>query len=508
MSYPPARIENAAFEVPEGLAARIWDRDATVWGPGDDDPADRLGWLDAPYEMAREVKALEDFAGDVHAEGIDSIALLGMGGSSLAPEVFAALGRHGPSTLEVFDSTHPAHVRVRTQALDTGRTLFVVSSKSGGTVETMSMYRHFRELVDDGGRFVAITDPGTSLERMAREEGFRATFVNPPDIGGRFSALSLFGLVPAALVGADLDDLLATARGMADACRQEGIANPGLALGCALASLARKGRDKLTFVISEPWPPFGDWVEQLIAESTGKRGTGIVPVVREPQAAPAFYGEDRAFVHLHVPREGDTDPIRPLAADGYPVVTIDVDGDAEGLGGEMFRWEFATAAAGAMLGINAFDQPDVEAAKRAARAALDSSEAVSWPEDDPDAVLARAAPGDLACVLVYAPPTEEAEATIAAARRKIVERHRIATSAGFGPRYLHSTGQLHKGGPERVRAVVVLDPPTLDVPIPGGPHGFARLVTAQALGDSRALEDAGRHVTRTTWRRFDEWARS
>lgn len=501
------KVENATLSVEGGLAARIWSRDPTAWGPGDDDPADRLGWLDLPASMAGEVGSLREFAAS-SGDGIASLALLGMGGSSLAPEVFAATAApSGGPRLVVCDSTHPGRVRAQTETLDLDRTLFVVSSKSGSTVETLSLYRHFRALQDDGHHYIAITDPKTSLEELSADGGFRKTFLNPPDIGGRFSALSLFGLVPAALLGADLNALLASARSMAELCRGDTESNPGLALGSTIASLGRAGRNKLTFLISTGWLPFADWIEQLIAESTGKRGVGITPVVREPPVAADGYGDDRVFVHIRVDGDDAHDSsAAELATAGHPLLTFDVDGGA--LGAEMFRWEFATAVAGSLMGINAFDQPDVEAAKKAARAALEAADEAPWPKEDPDGLLEGMSQGELACLLAFAPHTDGTAATLEAGRRKIVERYGIATSAGFGPRYLHSTGQLHKGGPPAVRALVILDPPADDVAIPGSPYGFARLVSAQAAGDARALEAANRRVARTTWERFEGWAHS
>ena len=410
--------------------------------------------------------------------------------------------------LEICDSTHPASVRDQTDALAEG-TLFLVSSKSGGTVETMSLYRHFRSRHDDGRSFVAITDPGTALEELAREEGFKTAFLNPPDIGGRFSALSVFGLVPAAIVGANLDELLRGARAMSEACERDGPDNPGLALGAALGSLALEGRDKLTFLMPEGLLPFGDWVEQLIAESTGKHGLGIAPVVREPLVAPERYGDDRAFVHIHAPGAGDLASRAGALSDaGHPVISLEMSATATDVGAEMFRWEFATAVACSILGVNAFDQPDVEAAKKAARAALDSTTEIVWPDDDPDGLFDGSGSGELACLLAFAPPSRDAAATLEAGRRKLLGRSGIATSAGFGPRYMHSTGQLHKGGPPGVRALVILDVPTNDVPIPGFAHGFARLVSAQAQGDGEALVGAGKRVARTTWPRFERWAGS
>jgi glucose-6-phosphate isomerase len=507
----PVNSEQTLLNVDPELARRIWDRDPSVWAPGEDDPAERLGWLDLPERMPTRIDRLRRFAGLIASEGIRTVVLLGMGGSSLAPEVWAATfgAVEGHPSLEVADSTHPDVVRVLTSALDLERTMWLVSSKSGGTVETMSLYRHFRSLRDDGDAFVAITDPGTSLERLAGEEGFRETFVNPPDIGGRYSALSFFGLVPAALLGVDLDALLGRAREMARACGldQPVEDNPAIALGEMIARWALGGRDKLTLLLSDPIASLGDWIEQLIAESTGKEGRGITPVVREPLAEPGIYARDRAFVQVRLADDDAYDEfVLEFERGGHPVMTVQM-ADRLDVGAEMYRWEFATAVAGSLLGINAFDQPDVEAAKRNAREALESA-APEWPDDDPDALFAGIAAPELAALLLFAPRTDEASSVLEAARSKLLHRYAVATSAGFGPRYLHSTGQLHKGGPARLRALVVLAQPSGDVPIPGTDYGFARLVTAQALGDVRALQAAGRRVARMSWPRFAEWATS
>lgn len=493
-----AALEGAP-QPPAGLVERIWERDASAWPPGDDDPAGRLGWLDLPEFMAERIEPIAQFARSVRSDGVEAVALLGMGGSSLAAEVFAALlSAPGFPELVVCDSTHPDQVRAWRDRLPLGRTLFVVASKSGGTVETLALYRYFRGLGVDPGRFVAITDPGTSLADLARGDGFGAAFTARPDLGGRFSALSEFGLVPAALAGADVGAVLGRAADAARRCRDPGPGNPGLRLGTALAALVRGGRDKLTFVTDAASAPFADWAEQLLAESTGKDGTGIVPVVREPAADPGAYGADRAFA---VVRAGPGAAQAPHA----PVVEAVVADPVE-VGADMFEWEFATAVAGSLLGVNAFDQPDVEAAKRAARAALDSGGGARWPDDDPGKLFADCAPGDLGCVLVFAPYSAEARRTLDAARARLVEGHGIATSAGFGPRYLHSIGQLHKGGPDRIRALVVLDPPEHDEPIPGSAHGFAGLVASQAAGDARALAGARRRVACTTLETLAHWA--
>ncbi|HYP24180.1 MAG TPA: glucose-6-phosphate isomerase [Actinomycetota bacterium] len=497
------RIDGFDESPPDDLAARIWKRDASVWGPGDDDPADRLGWLDLPDTIRGEIAPVEAFVRDTGVY-MDKVVLLGMGGSSLAPEVFATCfgARTGYPQLVVLDSTHPGQIEPVAEELVGTNNLFVVSSKSGGTIETTSLYAYFRARSDDARNFAAITDPGTSLEQLASDEGFGGVFLNPPDVGGRYSALSLFGLVPAALCGVDLDALLEPAAAMAAACGPSvpPDENPGLVLGWALGRLAQGGRDKLTFVTSPGLAPFGDWVEQLIAESTGKHGVGIVPVVGEPPLD--TYGEDRVFVHLRL--EDDELPKPPS---GHPVIRLDVRGPEE-LGAQMFLWEFATAVASAALGINAFDQPDVEAAKKAARAALESDEEPDWTEDDVDALFAGAAPGDYAAFLAFAPRTVETTETLDAARAKVARSQGIATTAGVGPRYLHSTGQLHKGGPDSVRAVVILDAPESETGIPGQPYDFGHLLRAQATGDYEALKSAGKKVARTTWSRFEEWART
>ncbi len=479
-----------------------------MWGPGEDDPADRLGWLDLPDTIRGELAPVEAFVRDTGAY-VDKVVLLGMGGSSLAPEVFATCfgSRRGYPSLAVVDSTHPAQVRAVAEGLE-GESLLVVSSKSGGTIETMSLYAYFRGDTPDARDYAAITDPGTSLQRLAEREEFAGVFLNPPDLGGRYSALSLFGLVPAALIGVDLDALLATAAAMASACGPSVPPgeNPGLVIGHALGTLAARGRDKLTFLTSPALAPFGDWVEQLIAESTGKHGKGIVPVVGEPLLD--RYGDDRVFVHMRLGDDQSLDArVDDLAASGHPVIRLDVRGP-EDLGAQMFLWELATAVAGAVLGINAFDQPDVEAAKRATRAVLESADPPEWADEDIDALFEDVAPGDYAAFLAFAPRTAEGKETLDRARAKVASNHGITTTAGFGPRYLHSTGQLHKGGPDTIRALMILDPADDDLEIPGQPYTFGRLLRAQAAGDYQALKDAGKRVARTTWTKFEEWARA
>jgi hypothetical protein len=386
-----------------------------------------------------------------------------------------------------------------------GRTddaLFVVSSKSGTTLETDCLMRHFWARSGRGAQFVAVTDPGTPLGSLAAERGFRRVFVNPADIGGRYSALSLFGLVPAALAGVAVGRLLERGRAMARACGSEVpvAEHPGAWLGAVLGEAALHGRDKLTFVLPPDVAGFGLWVEQLVAESTGKEGRGILPVVGEPLGDAAVYGDDRLFVHLGRRGHGDADVDRRLAAlagAGHPVVRFEIE-SLDDLGGEFYRWEFATAVAGAILRINAFDQPNVAESKTNTLAVLagGAAPAPAASAAEVQALLGGVRPGDYVALLAYLPPTAEHERRLDALRVRLRDRLRVATTGGFGPRYLHSTGQLHKGGPPTGHFVIVGETPELDVPIPGQSWGFARLEMAQAEGDRRALQARGRPCLR------------
>jgi transaldolase / glucose-6-phosphate isomerase len=344
-----------------------------------------------------------------------------------------------------------------------------------------------------GASFVAITDPGTPLEALARARGFRAVFTNPPDVGGRYSALSLFGLVPAALIGADLEVLLEAAQEMACACHAcvPCKDNPGAFLGVVLGEAARAGRDKLTLVPPTGLTLLGAWIEQLIAESTGKEGTGILPVAGEDLAAPAAYGADRLFVAMD-----NHDALEPLAGAGHPVVGLP-EAAPEQLGAEFFRWEFATALAGALLGINPFDQPNVAEAKEASRRLLEQDAVEDPGFDDPTALLASLRPGDYLAIQAYLEPTAATKAALQRVRLAVRDHHRVATTVGFGPRYLHSTGQLHKGGPPSGAFLQIVDAPReVDLPIPGKPFTFGTLLDAQALGDLYSLRSRGRRVAR------------
>jgi transaldolase/glucose-6-phosphate isomerase len=505
----------------EGFGRRLWEKDHTLWSPTPvPELADRLGWLELPESMAGQAEALARFGEEARAEGFRETVVLGMGGSSLAPEVYArTFGAAGTAAgfpaLTVLDSTHPDAVHALAVRIDPARTLFVVSSKSGTTTETLSFFRAFWDLAaqtgsNTGRQFVAVTDPGTPLERLARERGFRAVWNAPEEVGGRYSALTTFGLVPAALLGVDLGRLLASARAMAAACGPgvQAMANPGLRLGAAMGELALAGRDKLTLVTSQGIESFPDWLEQLIAESTGKIGRGIVPVVCEPLGPPSCYGPDRFFVALIL---GEKDPAQEerlavLEAAGHPVARIGLT-DAYDLGAEMFRFEVATAAAGAVLGVNPFDQPDVQLAKELAGKAMKEGAAGGGDSGvrtrDGEALrgaltrwLAGARPGDYLGLHAYLPPTPRTTEVLHALQSLLHERTRLAVTMGYGPRFLHSTGQLHKGGPGTCRFLQILDEPVEDVPVPETGYTFGELIRAQAEGDRRALEQRGREVLR------------
>jgi transaldolase/glucose-6-phosphate isomerase len=520
------------------VTRRIWRKDATVWVPDPEKAAltpdliNRLGWLTSPEVMHDHLDVLIDFANEIRKEGFTNVGLLGMGGSSLAPEVFMTTFGNAPGypSLIVLDSTHPGFVQHVANSVDLAKTLFLVSSKSGGTTETLSFFKFFYNAVsavkdEPGKNFVAITDPGSPLETLAAEKRLRRVFSSPSDVGGRYSALTYFGLVPAALIGMNLHKLLDRATTMAHASHYcvPVAENPGLALGAAMGELALAGRDKVTLFASPSIAAFGVWVEQLIAESTGKNGTGILPVAGERLAAPGHYGDDRFFVYLRL--EGDENDaldkgIDALEAAGHPVVRIALD-EKEDLGGEFFRWEMATAAAGAVLGINPFDQPNVEAAKSKARELLSAfGETGSLPADTPTVVAGNievfggagksggsigevfadfaklARPGDYMALMAYVPGTDETDAILENIRLVLRDRLKIATTLGYGPRFLHSTGQLHKGDGNKGLFIQITHSPKSDSAIPGEPYSFSTLISAQALGDYQALAERDRRLIR------------
>ena len=495
------------------VPGRIRERDHTVWRPDPREISDRLGWLDAGDFLRPHLEDLSSFVREICDEGYRDVVLLGMGGSSLGPEVLrrSFLGGlpacDGKLRLTLLDSTVPGQIASVTDSIDPARTLFIVSSKSGGTIETLSFYRYFRNLVEQakpngnaGANFVAITDSGTPLERLGGENGFRRVFLNPPDIGGRYSVLSWFGMLPAALAGIDVARLLDSAAAMRDLCLADAHeTNPGLRLGALLGGMTLAGRDKVTLIIPPPIDSFGLWVEQMIAESLGKEGRGIVPVACEPLLSPDCYDQDRVFVYLR-PGDGPNadEAVERLLIAGRSVERLDLD-DCYGLGTEFFRWEYATAVAGSMLDVHPFDQPDVQGAKDNTDGLLDSFLANGrLPERAPSGSLASllqlSQPGDYLAIMCYFPQDDVAEALVGELRSRVMERCRIATTAGYGPRYLHSTGQLHKGGPGSGLYLQLTVGAHRELPIPGQRYGFDVLAAAQSIGDYQALSNLGRRV--------------
>ncbi|MDO8484674.1 MAG: hypothetical protein Q7S35_06980 [Candidatus Limnocylindrales bacterium] len=524
----------------EEWATRLFDRDVTLWSS---DPrvgaaiSERLGWLDAPAHFADRIAALEGFGDAIVDEGYTTVVVAGMGGSSLAPDVLHRTfgSQDGYPRLRILDSTDPAYVAATFDDLDPLRTLVLIASKSGTTTEPNAFLADAWSRIHDaleavghhtyetpGGFIAAITDPGKSVEAIPHHDDFREVFLNPPDTGGRYSALTYVGLVPASLIGLDLDALLASASAMLGQCREpDPMANPGLSLGLAIGTLAKAGRDKLTFLTDDAITSFGAWAEQLIAESTGKRGVGIVPVDLEPLGAVGSYGTDRAFVRITLAgaeNRARDDLTAALEAAGHPVIRIDV-GDPIDLGAEFVRWEVATAIAGAVLGIDPFDQPNVEEAKQLTKSMLarhDRGETDQAPPPAPIAAgddltlhgdaalrltsgdggvtgelsrhLARRRPNAYLCLQAFIAPTPGRDDALARIRALLRDRTGRATTAGYGPRFLHSTGQLHKGGaPIGWFLQLTADHP-VDREIPGWPYSFGQLIDGQASGDFAAIE--------------------
>jgi glucose-6-phosphate isomerase len=521
-------------------AVRLWRRDATVWTGGDE--ARWLGWLGIVGEERARMADLSQFAAEVRRERFTHALLLGMGGSSLAPDVLRATFGElaGAPVLHVLDSTDPAQVLAAERRGPLATTLVVVASKSGTTLEPNILKQYFfarmgAAVGERAGRhFVAITDPGSQLQQVAEHDGFRRTFFGEPTIGGRFSALSRFGLVPAALMGIDVARLLDSAQVMVEACGAARAVreNPGVTLGVALGVAARAGRDKLTIVASPRVAALGGWLEQLVAESTGKDGRAIIPVDGEPLASPAAYGHDRVFVAVALPGDlpaAQIDGLSALEAAGHPVVRIEL-GDAYGLAQEFFRWEIATAVAGAVMGINPFDQPDVEASKVATRALTAEYEARgALPAESPmlresglalladdanvralervagtdrsaagvlRAHLSRLKPGDYFALLAYLEMSDAHRAALEQIRRVVAGRFGVATCLGFGPRFLHSTGQAYKGGPDTGVFLQVTCDDREDVAVPGQAYTFGVVKAAQARGDFAVLSERGRRALR------------
>lgn len=504
------------------ILRRIWAHDYTVWASDPQEITNRLGWLHSPENMPAHIAGIQRLVADVRGSGYTHVLLLGMGGSSLAPEVFSNVFGHDHDGLElaVLDSTDPGTVDAFANELDLKNTLFVVSTKSGGTVETLSFFKYFYnrtlQVVGEestGEHFVAITDEGSKLHKMAHDYDFRATFLNDPNIGGRYSALSYFGLLPAGLVGVDLEHLLERAQTMASSSERhnypvdgDDLAGP---LGVIMGELSKAGRDKVTLITSPELANFGDWVEQLIAESTGKNGKGILPVVGERVGRPQVYGEDRLFAYLRLADDDTYDGlVEALVQAGHPLITLHLK-DRYDLGGQFFLWEMATAVAGNRLGIQPFDQPNVEAAKILARqmvATYQKEGELPAGDTTPLTVnallefLSQGQAGDYIALQAYIQPTANAHAVLEALRQRLRNRTQLATSLGFGPRFLHSTGQLHKGDAGNGLFIQFISLSSDDLPIPNeagkddSSISFGVLKAAQALGDAQALRDAGRRV--------------
>ena len=498
----------------QNVVRRIWQGDHTVWKPDPTEITDRLGWLTVTDAMQEQIPDLQNLAKEVKEAGFCHVVLLGMGGSSLGPEVLRQTFSSAPGYPEliVLDSTAPAWVQSVADAIDPARTLFLVSSKSGSTIEPNSFYAHFRGLLEAvvsqdqaGQHFVAITDPGTALEKLAAAANFRRAFLNPPDIGGRYSVLSYFGLVPAALIGVDLSKLLDRADQMRVRCGPDvsGQDNSGSWLGAVMAAGVRQGRDKLTLATSPSIASFGLWADQLLAESTGKEGTGIVPIAGEPLLSPEAYGQDRLFVYLRL--EGDDNAavdaaLERIQSESHPVVRLDWQ-DCYDLGAEFFRWEFATAVAGSALGIHPFDQPNVQSAKDQTDGVLGQYESkgklpATEMAGSLGGLLRQSMPGDYLAIMVYGLETPQLDQALQGLRRRVMERQRIATTLGYGPRFLHSTGQMHKGGTNSALFLQITVEHEVDLIIPGHPFSFGVLNDAQSLGDFQALVASGRRSVR------------
>ena len=496
----------------DNIVSRIWQGDHHVWSKDPVEIVDRLGWLTLPADMTKSISSLAAFSSEVKDSGFDKAVLLGMGGSSLGPEVLRRTFGSTPGfpELMVLDSTMPAWIQSVSDAIDPAKTLFLVSSKSGSTIESNTLYTFFRQQVANvtgevaaGRNFIAVTDPGTSLEMKGAEEGFRKTFLNAPEIGGRYSVLSYFGLVPAALIGMDLGIFLNRAAAMQQCCTaSDSASNPGARLGAIMGALAGEGRDKLTLVTSPALAGFGLWVEQLLAESLGKSGKGIIPVAGEPELSPQHYSDDRLLVYLRL--QGDdntkTDSLIATLSPDHPALRFDLM-DRSDLGAEFYRWEFATAVAGYILGVHPFDQPNVQGAKDKTDLVLQHlSDTGQLPRMDAmesiESLMSLADTGDYLAILAYLPASFEVCQALNLFRQRFTEKYGIPTTAGFGPRYLHSTGQLHKGGPNSGIFLQLTADHAADISIPGRTYSFSSLADAQSTGDLQALLELGRRAGR------------
>lgn len=507
---------------------RLWNKDYTLWSSKPiPELSDRLGWLSLPETMHEQLEDFVAFAEKVKAEGTRHVVLLGMGGSSLTPEVLQNVfgNAEGYPELVLLDSTHPTAVKAVEKKINLRNTLFIVSSKSGTTIETLSLFHYFwkkASLVNRNPQihFVAITDPNTPLMKLAQEKGFRRIFTAPPEVGGRYSALTVFGLLPASLIGIDVHKFLDRAWIMSNNCAFGASTDEslGLKLGAALGELAKVGRDKATFLTSSSIKAFSMWLEQLIAESTGKSGKGIIPIIDEPTMPPELYEDDRFFIIL-TDEKSDNLELEKLAnaleAEGHPTIHIRLK-DTMNLSQQIFAWEIAVAAAGAILGINPFNQPDVQTAKNIAKETMEKAERGETVEEDTETLytedqnklsktldnwLDQAREGDYVAIQAFLPPASETTKMLQKIRRKILKRTKLATTLGYGPRFLHSTGQMHKGGPDKGLFLQFVDEPEDEVEMPEGRCTFSKLIAAQATGDSRVLRQLGRRVLRVNLNR-------
>jgi len=512
-TYHDVAIVQDDIEV-RAIVRRIWDKDHTVWDPDSTEIVDRLGWINAPEAMYGSLKQIEGFSNEIRESGYLQVVLLGMGGSTLGAQVLCqTFGvASGHPEVKVLDSTLPTSIRSVTETIDLETTLFLVASKSGTTIETISLYRYFMELVVEavgkaaaGKNFVAITDPDTWLAQEAKEANFRKIFLNPPDVGGRFSVLSYFGLIPAALAGVNVREVLQRAKEMVADCSPNipDRSNPGACLGGVIGALSLIGREKLVVVTSHSIDGFGPWVEQLLAESTGKQGKGIVPLIGEPLMNSSHYGDDRIFVYVRLDDDENAhldDLVWNIKRAGHPLLQLNLR-DKYDLGGEFFRWEMATAIIGAVLGIHPFDQQSVQQAKDETNRVLKEYQDFGYlPNVDVDdsfhGLLSEAHAGDYLAIMAYMQQTPLVDQAWLEFRRDVFGKYHIATTLGYGPRFLHSTGQLHKGGSNIGLFLQIVVNRDFDLAIPGSTYSFGVLADAQALGDLRVLKSLGRRVAR------------
>ena len=513
----------------DSVHTRLWAHDPTLWDSdpeGQNEVKIRMGWLDSPVKARQLIPSYKAFADEIHTAGIHRVLVIGMGGSSLTAEVLSSLQAaakiDAPVSLAILDSTDPEQVSLKSGDFPPNQSLYIIASKSGGTAEMMAAFDYFWKLSNsDGSRFVATTDPGTSLEALARKNNFRKIFSSDPEVGGRYSALTDFGMVPAALMDVDLDRFIGRADWMRAQCAgsMPVARNPGLTLGAVIAESALAGRDKLTVLADAPLSAFAGWVEQIIAESSGKHGKGILPVPLEPLGDPSVYGNDRTFVYLRQTGEMDS-AMKSLHDAGYPVIELRIPGFYD-VAAEMYRWEVATAIACSILGINAFDQPNVESSKKITKAKIADYQKSGQLEEGRPAwrgefasvfsssnisgatladilnhFLSEAQPNGYVAINAYLPRNDEMIKVLQAMRVAIRAKTGNAVTAGFGPRFQHSTGQFHKGGPANALFLVVTAEPAADFEIPNEGLTFGTLIRAQALGDYQALIDAGRKVLR------------